>query len=61
MSDRPNILWLCTDQQRWDTLGCYGDPFVRTPHLDALAETSLNLTRAVSTCPVSARPIAPAC
>ena len=38
MSDnRPNILWLCTDQQRFDTLGCYGNPYVRTPHLDKLA------------------------
>jgi arylsulfatase len=35
---RPNILWICTDQQRWDTLGCYDNPFVRTPHLDRLAE-----------------------
>jgi arylsulfatase A-like enzyme len=37
MPDRPHILWLCTDSQRWDTLGCYGNPHVRTPHLDALA------------------------
>ena len=34
---RPNILWLCSDQQRWDTLGCYGNDFVRTPNLDSLA------------------------
>ncbi|MCL2742073.1 MAG: sulfatase-like hydrolase/transferase, partial [Oscillospiraceae bacterium] len=34
---RPNILWICTDSQRWDTLGCYGNPWVRTPNLDALA------------------------
>ena len=34
---RPNILWLCSDQQRADTLGCYGNPLVRTPNLDALA------------------------
>ncbi len=34
---RPNILWICTDQQRWDTLGCYGNAFVRTPNLDRLA------------------------
>lgn len=33
----PNILWICTDSQRWDTLGCYGNPFVHTPHLDRLA------------------------
>jgi arylsulfatase A-like enzyme len=34
----PNILWLCTDQQRFDTLGISGNGFVHTPHLDALAE-----------------------
>ena len=35
--DRPNILWICTDRQRFDTLGCYGNPFVTTPNLDKLA------------------------
>lgn len=35
---RPNILWVCTDSQRWDTLGCYGNPFVKTPVADKLAE-----------------------
>jgi len=34
---RPNILWICSDQQRFDTLGCSGNPWVRTPHLDQLA------------------------
>ena len=33
---RPNIIFLMTDQQRWDALGC-ANPTVRTPHLDALA------------------------
>jgi len=37
MENRPNILWLCTDSQRWDTLGCYGNRFVRTPAADRLA------------------------
>ena len=37
MTASPNILWICTDSQRWDTLGCYGNPWVRTPHLDQLA------------------------
>ena len=35
---QPNVLWICTDQQRFDTLGCYGNPFVHTPNLDRLAE-----------------------
>jgi arylsulfatase A-like enzyme len=34
---RPNILFLLTDDQRWDTLGCMGNTFIRTPHIDALA------------------------
>ena len=34
---RPNVLLLYTDQQRRDSVGCYGAPFAATPHLDALA------------------------
>lgn len=34
---RPNILFLLSDDQRWDTLGCMGNRLIRTPHLDALA------------------------
>jgi choline-sulfatase len=36
--DKPNILILMTDQQRPDSLGCYGKDFGQTPNLDALAE-----------------------
>ncbi len=35
---RPNILLLCTDQQRFDTLGCYGNPHAISPTLDHLAQ-----------------------
>lgn len=34
---RPNILLLVTDQQRFDSLGCYGAGFAHTPNLDRLA------------------------
>lgn len=34
---RPNFLLFITDQQRADHIGAYGNPIVRTPHLDALA------------------------
>ena len=34
---RPNILLLYTDQQRWDSLGCYGNRLAQTPNLDRLA------------------------
>ena len=42
MSKPPNILWICTDQQRWDTLGCYGNSFVNTPNIDSLAENAFS-------------------
>lgn len=34
---RPNVLLLMTDQQRFDTLGCYGARAIETPNLDRLA------------------------
>ncbi len=35
--NRPNIIWICTDQQRSDSLGCSGNPVARTPNIDSLA------------------------
>ncbi|SEK11155.1 Arylsulfatase [Marinovum algicola] len=32
---RPNILWYCADQMRSDTIGALGNPYIRTPNLDA--------------------------
>jgi arylsulfatase len=49
---RPNILWICTDQQRFDTLGCYGNEFVTTPNLDGLAETGVKFDAAYVQNPV---------
>lgn len=37
MTDRPNFLFLITDQHRADYLGCAGHPIVKTPHIDAIA------------------------
>lgn len=37
MTDRPNIVLLMTDQQRPDSLGCYGSDAARTPNIDRLA------------------------
>ena len=34
---KPNILLIMTDQQRFDSLGCYGADWVQTPNLDRLA------------------------
>ena len=33
---QPNILWICTDQQRWDTIHAHGNAHIRTPNIDAL-------------------------
>ncbi len=52
MNDRPNVLFVFADQWRAQATGYAGDPNVRTPHLDRLAEQSVDFRRAVSGCPV---------
>ena len=37
MKKQPNIVFFFTDQQRWDTCGCYGQSAPVTPNLDAMA------------------------
>ena len=51
-SPRPNVLFINTDQQRADTLGCSGNPLARTPHLDALAARGALFTSCYATQPV---------
>ncbi|MCG9792839.1 sulfatase-like hydrolase/transferase [Flavobacterium algicola] len=34
---KPNIIFLMTDDQRWDNMGCYGRPEFNTPNIDELA------------------------
>ncbi len=41
MTTRPNILVILADTFRRDHLGCYGNPIVRTPHLDRFASSSV--------------------
>lgn len=36
-ANKPHIIFIMTDQQRGDALGCMGNPYIRTPHLDQLA------------------------
>lgn len=54
LSERPNILWICTDQQRWDTLNCTGNPYVHTPNLDRLAASGVLFENAYAQSPVCA-------
>ncbi|MFO7899727.1 MAG: sulfatase-like hydrolase/transferase [Planctomycetota bacterium] len=51
-AERPNILFLMTDQQRWDALGCAGNPIVHTPNLDALAGSGVRFREACTSTPV---------
>ncbi|MFP3896689.1 MAG: sulfatase-like hydrolase/transferase [Anaerolineales bacterium] len=44
--ERLNILLILTDQQRYDTLGCYDAETCRTPHLDALAQRGVRFSSA---------------
>jgi len=49
---RPNILWYCTDQQRFDTIGALGNPYVQTPNLDALVAEGTAFTHAYCQSPI---------
>jgi len=41
---RPNFILLVTDDQRWDAMGCMGNPIIRTPNMDRLASQGLLFT-----------------
>ena len=47
-----NIIFYFTDQQRWDTCGCFGQPLDITPNLDALARDGVKFDNACSPQPV---------
>ncbi len=52
MARRPNILIICSDQQRTDTLGCYGNRFVSTPNIDRLAREGVLFENAFVQSPI---------
>ncbi len=52
MNDRPNILWICTDQQRYDTIGALGNPHIRTPNIDRLVYEGVAFTHAYCQNPI---------
>jgi arylsulfatase len=49
---RPNILWYCTDQQRFDTIKALGNEHVRTPNIDALIGEGVAFTHAYCQSPI---------
>lgn len=38
---RPNIIYIIADDIGWSDFGCYGNPAVKTPHIDAIAEKGM--------------------
>lgn len=49
---QPNILVFFTDQQRWDTVGCYNPAVSTTPVLDQLAREGVKFENAFTVQPV---------
>lgn len=50
--DRPNIIFILADDLGWAELGCYGNTFNETPHLDKMAKEGLRFTHAYAAAPV---------
>lgn len=52
MADRPNVLFILTDDQRYDTIGALGNASIRTPNLDRLAHRGFASERHFCTTPI---------
>lgn len=52
MSSRPNVIMFFSDQQRWDTVGCYGQKLDVTPNLDKMAAEGVRFEYAFTCQPV---------
>ncbi|MCM8532035.1 MAG: sulfatase [Lentisphaeraceae bacterium] len=48
-ADKPNILFFFTDDQSYDSLGVYGNPDVKTPHIDSLGQRGVVFDRHYNT------------
>jgi arylsulfatase len=49
---QPNILWICTDQQRWDTIAALGNQHIRTPNIDRLVAEGVAFTHTYCQSPI---------
>jgi len=50
--EKPNIIYIFSDQHRSDALGCSGHPAVKTPNLDSLAAEGINFTNCYTNSPL---------
>jgi len=48
----PNILWICTDQQRYDTIGALNNGQLRSPNIDRLVASGVSFERAYCQSPI---------
>ncbi|MBI1353655.1 MAG: sulfatase-like hydrolase/transferase [Acidobacteria bacterium] len=46
---RPNVVFILTDDQRWDALSAAGHPFLKTPNLDRIANEGVRFANAFVT------------
>lgn len=53
-NDRPNIIFILTDDQRWDALGYAGNSIIETPEMDKLAAQGTYFSKAFVTTPICA-------
>lgn len=51
---KPNIIFILTDDQRWDAMGVAGNSIIHTPEMDALAKSGTYFKNAFSTTPICA-------
>ena len=52
MAKARNVLFIMFDQLRWDYLGCYGHPHLKTPNIDRLAAMGVRFDRAYIQAPI---------
>lgn len=52
--ERPNIVFILTDDQRWDAVGYVGNRVIHTPEIDRLAAEGTKFVNAFSTTPICA-------
>ncbi|MFK7818199.1 MAG: sulfatase-like hydrolase/transferase [Planctomycetaceae bacterium] len=53
-ADKPNILWLTSEDNNVNWVGCYGNPYAETPNIDALAAEGFQYMHCYSNAPVCA-------
>ena len=51
---KPNIIFILTDDQRWDAMGYAGNPIIKTPEMDKLARDGVYFRNAFVTTPICA-------